>query len=340
MPPALPTDPAAPDRVRLAPERVRAEALAEISTSEVSPGERLDYWREMVLRLFADVQIAARGDEGFHGQVRSRYLDGMRFTVVNAASQAVERRHLEARERYEDCYFAVLMLSGSQQLEQGGRRVLLRPGDFAFYDGSRPHQLNFSRQWGEIVLNIPREMLESQLPAAQALTATRLGCERGAGALLRSHLMGLSGELGTLRRDALMRLSGLSVELIATAMAAPGGVGSRSPRSRELTRLRAGDWIERHLDDPQLDSARIGAALGVSARYLNKLFESEGSSLMRHVWARRLERCRDDLLDPACASLPVGDIALRWGFNDLSHFSRAFRARFGCSPRECRLPRA
>jgi AraC family transcriptional regulator, positive regulator of tynA and feaB len=30
-------------------------------------------------------------------------------------------------------------------------------------------------------------------------------------------------------------------------------------------------------------------------------------------------------------------IAYRWGFNDLSHFDKAFRARFDCSPRECRV---
>ncbi|MCJ9728672.1 AraC family transcriptional regulator [Bradyrhizobium sp. PRIMUS42] len=30
------------------------------------------------------------------------------------------------------------------------------------------------------------------------------------------------------------------------------------------------------------------------------------------------------------------DVALRWGFNDLSHFSRSFRRRFGMSPREYR----
>ena len=32
----------------------------------------------------------------------------------------------------------------------------------------------------------------------------------------------------------------------------------------------------------------------------------------------------------------VGDIAFAWGFNDLAHFSRIFRLRFGASPREWR----
>ena len=32
----------------------------------------------------------------------------------------------------------------------------------------------------------------------------------------------------------------------------------------------------------------------------------------------------------------VSEIAFAWGFNDAAHFSRAFRERFGCSPRELR----
>lgn len=331
------TESAPPGASRLQVDRVRSDALTELSTDDVRAVEKLDYWREMVLRLFADVQIAARVDEGFHGRMRSRYFEGMRLTVVDSASQAVERRHREAREPYEDCYFAVLMLSGSQQLEQDGRQVLLRPGDFAFYDGARPHHLAFSRQWGEIILNIPRASLEGELDRARHLTATRLGCERGTGALLRGHLTGLANELGALRRDDLVRLSRVTVGLIGAAMShAHEGAVDAPARGRELSLARAKALVERSLDDPLLDTQRLAAALGVSPRYLNKLFEAERTSLMRHVWNRRLERCREDLLDPACAALSIGDIALRWGFNDLSHFSRAFRVRFGCSPRECR----
>jgi AraC family transcriptional activator of tynA and feaB len=327
-------DAASPAMQRLRADAVRSEGLTTLSTDDVRPQERLDYWREMVLRMFADVEITSHVDQGFHGHMRTRFVDGVRFTVVDAASQGVARRHPEAREHYEDCYFAVLMLSGSQWLEQDGRQVLLRPGDFAFYDGARPHSLTFSRHWGELILNIPRPLLDRELGGAGRLTATRPACDRGAGALLRGHLAGLAQELGVLHRDDLVRLSQSTLGLIAAAMAHRGP--QVAARGRDQTLLRAKALVERSLDDPALDASRIAAALGVSPRYLNKLFEAEQTSLMRFVLARRLERCREDLLDPACAALSVSDVALRWGFNDLSHFSRVFRSRFGASPRECR----
>jgi hypothetical protein len=112
--------PASPALRRLRGDVVRSEDLTSLSTDQVRPQERLDYWREMVLRMFADVEITSHVDQGFHGHMRTRFVDGVRFTVVDAASQGVARRHPEAREHYEDCYFAVLMLAGSQWLEQDG----------------------------------------------------------------------------------------------------------------------------------------------------------------------------------------------------------------------------
>jgi AraC family transcriptional activator of tynA and feaB len=325
-----------PSTSRLPVERVRSDAPITLSTDDVQPQEALDYWREMVLRLFADVQIAAKVDDRFHGRMQSRLFEGMRMTVVDATSQAVERRHREAREQYEDCYFAVLMLDGTQWLEQDGRQVRLTPGDFALYDAARPHRLTFSRQWGEIILNIPRASLDRELEGAGHCTATRVGCDRGVGALLRTYLNGLVQEMGTLRTDELARLSRHTVGLIGTALAGVRPDAATLARGRQPSLLRAKALVEQHLADPLLDTATIAAALHLSPRYLNKLFEEERTSLMRYVWGRRLERCREDLRDPARATLRIGDIAMRWGFNDLSHFSRVFRERFGQSPRDCR----
>ena len=76
----------------------------------------------------------------------------------------------------------------------------------------------------------------------------------------------------------------------------------------------------------------VAKGTGLSSRYINDLFKDEETSLMRHVWRRRLDQCgrtSSTRRTPATACrnrLPLG-------FNDLSHFSRAFRQRFGCSPR-------
>jgi AraC-like DNA-binding protein len=43
--------------------------------------------------------------------------------------------------------------------------------------------------------------------------------------------------------------------------------------------------------------------------------------------------------DPAQHGRAISDIAFACGFNELSHFSRAFKARFGQSPRHYRASR-
>ncbi|MBL8942370.1 MAG: helix-turn-helix domain-containing protein [Myxococcales bacterium] len=52
--------------------------------------------------------------------------------------------------------------------------------------------------------------------------------------------------------------------------------------------------------------------------------------------AARLDRCRAQLLDPAHAHRSISEIAFALGFTSAAHFSRAFRARFGRSPRTLR----
>lgn len=46
--------------------------------------------------------------------------------------------------------------------------------------------------------------------------------------------------------------------------------------------------------------------------------------------------CAGHLQALRSAGRPVGEIAYGRGFSDAAHFSRAFRERFGCSPREWR----
>jgi AraC-like DNA-binding protein len=70
-------------------------------------------------------------------------------------------------------------------------------------------------------------------------------------------------------------------------------------------------------------------------RSLHLLFEREGLKVAQWIRDRRLERCRDTLARPEWQGRII-DLALQWGFNDPSHFSRVFRQRYGRAPRQAR----
>jgi AraC-like DNA-binding protein len=94
--------------------------------------------------------------------------------------------------------------------------------------------------------------------------------------------------------------------------------------------------IRARLADPELSVSQIAQALRLSPSTLHRAWAGEACSLSDFIWSQRLDAARRDLCDPACAARTVSDIAFSWGFNDAAHFSRAFRARFGCSPKELR----
>jgi transcriptional regulator GlxA family with amidase domain len=109
-----------------------------------------------------------------------------------------------------------------------------------------------------------------------------------------------------------------------------------------LARILA--YTEARLGDPGLTPQRIADAHGISLRSLQVLFERKGLRVAEWIRDERLARCRDALAQPGWDGRII-DVALQWGFNNPSHFSRLFRQRFGRAPRQVRaqarhLPRS
>lgn len=65
------------------------------------------------------------------------------------------------------------------------------------------------------------------------------------------------------------------------------------------------------------------------------MLEETGSTFTEHVSEERLRRAWRLLADPM-SRLAIADVALEAGFNDLSHFYRAFRRRYGETPAAAR----
>lgn len=311
-----------------------ASERIELATLGHSFHDRVDYWREMILRLFADVEIGALPDPAFHGRVRSQKCEALRVSEVGASAQAVNRRHLNPRCREEDKYFAVLMLDGQESLAQGDNRARIGPGEFAIYDATRPHQLSFDGDWRQIIISIPRTSLNQLVVDMECRTATRVSLDNPSGRVLRAFLETLCGQVGQFSAQEMARLAESATQLIALTLGNLQPLDGDQSRSQMLTLTRVKVYINDNLRDPALSAQQVAQAMGLSTRYIAKLFESEGSSLMRYVLRRRLERCAGELENPLLAAQRISDVAFRWGFNDLSHFSRVFRECHGQSPRE------
>src|SRR5262249_26112510 len=150
--------------------------------------------------------------------------------------------------------------------------------------------------------------------------------------------------LGDVQGQTAARLSEISLALVTTAFAdllqreRPNGVESPSWARTALT-YRAKAFIDDHLGDAKLNPATIAEALGISLRYLQALFQAEGTTVSDWIWCKRLERSRRRLTDPLLAHESIAQIALGCGFTELAHFSRRFKAAFDQSPSEYRARR-
>ena len=80
----------------------------------------------------------------------------------------------------------------------------------------------------------------------------------------------------------------------------------------------------------------MAAQFRISPRTLHSRFAATGQSFGMWLLENRLEECKRALCDPAQRASSISEVAYRFGFSDLSHFSKTFRARFGQAPREAR----
>lgn len=115
--------------------------------------------------------------------------------------------------------------------------------------------------------------------------------------------------------------------------------GQTSPAARPAPDITAGaglgrllSWIEVRLHE-RLPVARLASEAKMSVRTFHRRFLADtGTSPTGYVLGRRLESAADSLRHSASAS--IGEVAARCGFDDPNYFTRAFRRRFGKSPRQ------
>jgi AraC-like DNA-binding protein len=229
------------------------------------------------------------------------------------------------------------MLRGSALIAQDGREAVQTSGDYILIDASRPLTVITNDGFRILSCTFPRRFLSVEPARVARMTAATIPGRNGTGWLLAPFLARL-GRL-TDREDATVdscRVADGVLCLIASLCESRlRDRPLRAPSQGELM-LRIHAYVDANLADPGLSPEGIAAAHYISRRYLYKLFSREGTSVARWIRERRLERCRQQLRDPAHAHESVSQIGARWGLTNLTHLGRLFRDAYGCTPTEYR----
>ena len=98
----------------------------------------------------------------------------------------------------------------------------------------------------------------------------------------------------------------------------------------------AKSFIMAHSDRRDMSISAVAASLNVTPRYVQRLFEADGTTFSEFLIRQRLARVHRMLRDPCVDRTAISTIAYDAGFGDLSYFNRRFRRQYGLTPREVR----
>ncbi|GAA4557838.1 helix-turn-helix domain-containing protein [Pseudonocardia xishanensis] len=308
-------------------------ALVTIDATAVGERDRLDFWRSTVCDQFVALDVRPATSGLVAGRVTAASVADTHLRRISSVPHRFERTESQVRAADEDYLQIALARRGRTLVVQDGREALIGPGDFVIYDSSRPFTFVAADSFEYQVCLHPKGRLPLSAAEMAAACGITFDGRRGIGAMLPPLLSSLdravADDLPEAGQEAVARTIGdLFVALVRSQ------VPAESAENLHLSRARA--HIRAHLADRDLDPAAVAAACAISVSYLHKLFAAEDTSVAATIREERLQHAWEDLRRPDLGHLGISAIGARWGLPDPAAFSRAFRARFGYSPRDHR----
>jgi AraC-like DNA-binding protein len=296
-------------------------------------------WDDTIGTLFGAVDMAIPSRAGFSGRVDAVSFGEMALTTVESSGEEASRtaRHITRDERAA-CVLSFVQ-QGTVSLRQAGRECTLAPGSFVLFDLQRPYRYSHRERSKVFSARIPSAALESRVAHLDRWLAVPRSAECGIGRVVRDALESLQRESSGIPGAAGADLANRIVDLVAVGLEAgdDDAPAASEPGGRGAIFRRALTFMDAHLGEFALNPARIAEAVGISVRYLHRVFEEQNCSVSDVLWRRRLARGYEVL--QASPRAPIKDIAFRCGFRSHAHFCASFRREYQIAPTDVRWGR-
>ena len=315
-------------------------------TENLSPAERLPTLHDVFGRSFSRRILSPLSNDLFHVDMRVRSLasggsasqERVCLLHVTLTAGFLARRTAGLLADGNDDIVLHIHETGRRTVSQLGREASAQPFNALLTSNADHSTMILPEPARFFNIALPRKTMRALVPGIEDALMQPLPGDAGVVRLLVGYLRVLEHEqaLGTpdLQRAVIAHIHDLAAVVIGATRDAAEIARGGGLRAARLRAVKA-DIAER-LADGDVRAAALALRQRVSARYIHRLFENEGTTLSQYVLGRRLALVHRLLSDLRYAHHTIGELAFRVGFGDLSTFNHAFRRHYGLTPSDVR----
>ena len=273
------------------------------------------------------------GAQPFRGRIEYGDLAGTGLCRMTVTPHRFQRALRADASLEANPLILVVQVRNSSHFEQCGRHGVLSPSDWCLLDTRLPFSWSSLSGSEQIILSLQRTIEASPADLIARGIARRCDGKIGVGRLLHAMVGEGFRQMHRIASYSAMGLANAISETMWNALREQVEVpGVHQTRDIQCARIKA--WIEARLSDADLSVGAIAQGCGMSPRSVHRAFCTEpAGTVSNYLWQRRVMQCATDLINPAESKRSITDVALSWGFSNVSHFSRVFKANLGTSPR-------
>jgi AraC-like DNA-binding protein len=282
------------------------------------------------------VDMEPAPDQIFEAKNRCLSLPGLQLMEGSSSPVRISRHGTYLTDGNDDVVLA-LNRSGSVLVSSGGRERSMGEGEAIVLSGAEPAAFHRTTFGSALALRVPRAMFAETVVSVDDALMRPIPTDCGALKLMEEYAGWIlkSGEVD----QQLLNLSVRHIQDLLALTIGPTSDFADTARTRGLRAARlklAKSFIMSHSHQRDLSVTGVAASLNVTPRYVQRLFEADGTTFSDFLTNQRLARAHRLLGEPQTNRSAISTIAYDVGFGDLSYFNRRFRRRYNMTPRDVR----
>ena len=299
--------------------------------------ERVAAWYEMLGRRAVRLDVQPLSEHhGVNGV--GLVLPGLPIVAASTVPARFGRTRLLVGDGNDNLRFVVVQKSASTSIAaQRKRETTVEPGGAVVLSNAVPNSIIFPSSVRLLVLHLNLMALRPLLRDFDGVFARAIPKRAEALQHLSDYierLYSLPLASPELQQVAVTHVYDLAALALGATRDATEVAKNRGLRAARIGAIKAD--IRTNLAREALSIHEIASRQCVTPRYIQILFEGEGTTFTEFVLNERLMRALRMLTDLRFADCLISTIAFDVGFGDLSYFNNTFRRRFGGTPSDVR----